>query len=172
MNPAFTFAENSASVWRTTCTSRKPKQNCSPRKAHLWRTRSGRRSGNRNSDSLFQRDAVVRNKHTPAVPNPYPDIGQAVVILVRLALGLSPLVIRPGHDGDVAAAHPHPEVGQFRNFHVNREISAVRDVTRFAVGVAILNCNHEIFSQTSRQKVSPDAMRIPMTSMSYHTGQP
>ena len=48
----------------------------------------------------------MRNKHTPTIPNPYPDIGQPVVILVRLALGLSPLVIRPGHDGDVSAAHP------------------------------------------------------------------
>src|ERR1700730_11475041 len=42
MNPAFTFAENSASVWRTTCTSQKAEQNCSLRKARLWRTRSGR----------------------------------------------------------------------------------------------------------------------------------
>src|SRR5208283_125136 len=71
-------------------------------------------------DSLFHRDTVMGTKHPPVVPHLHPDIGQPVVILVRLAVGPSHLVIRPGHHGDVAAAaYPHPKVRQFRDFHVN-----------------------------------------------------
>src|ERR1700736_188149 len=154
MNRAFTFAENSASVWRTTCTSRKAEQNGSLRKAHLWRTHSGKcRTRFRISDLLFDWDAVMGSDHLPGVPNLDPDISQPVVILVRLVVGRSLLVIRARHHSDVAT-HPHPQVRQFGDFHPNRWIGAVRNVTRFAVGVAIFNRDHEFLGQERSQKIN------------------
>src|ERR1700686_5860051 len=139
MNQAFTFAENLASVWRTTCTLGKAEQNCSLRKAHLWRTRSGKcRTRFRTSDLLFDWDAVMGSDHLPGVPNLDPDISQPVVILVRLVVGRSLLVILARPHSDVAT-HPHPQVRQFGDFHPNRGIGAWRDITRFALGFAIFN---------------------------------
>jgi hypothetical protein len=95
----------------------------------------------------------VGRKNTPAVPNPHPDIGQPVVIFVRFAIRLSAFVIGASYHGNVAAANPHPEVGQFGNFHPNRLVCTVRNITRFAVSVAILDGNHEIFRQERRQNI-------------------
>src|ERR1700676_3944874 len=154
MNQAFTFAENSASVWRTTCTSRKAEQNCSLRKAHLWRTRSGKcRTRFRISDLLFDWDAVMGSDHLPGVPNLDPDISQPVVILVRLVVGRSLLVIRARHHSDVAT-HPHPEVRQFGDFHPNRGIGAVRDIARLAVGVTILHRDTNFLGPEAGQRVN------------------
>src|SRR5713101_1691367 len=141
MNRAFTSAENSASGWKTTCTSWKAEQNCSLRKARRWKSRS---EGSRTR--TLQRDTVMGSNHLPGAPNLHPNVGEPVVILVWLAVGLSPLVIRPGHHSD-AAMQPHPEVRQLGYFHPNRGIGTVRNITRFAVGVAILNRNHEILGQ-------------------------
>src|ERR1700736_4708355 len=154
MNRAFTFAENSASVWRTTCTSRKAEQNGSLRKAHLWRTHSGKcRTRFRISDLLFDWDAVMGSDHLPGAPNLDPDISQPVVILVRLVVVRSLLLVRARHHSDVAT-HPPPQVRQFGDFHPNRGIGAVRNIARFAVGVAILNRDHEFLGQERSQKIN------------------
>src|SRR5258708_36715166 len=92
------------------------------------------------------------SNHLPVVPGLDPDVGQPVVILVRLAVGGSPLVIRARHHSDVAT-HPHPQIRQFGDLYPNRWIGAVRNVTRFAVGAAILNRDHKILGQERGQKI-------------------
>src|SRR5258708_22063419 len=92
------------------------------------------------------------SNHLPVVPGLDPNVGQPVVILVRLVVRRSPLVIRPRNHGDVAT-HPHSQVRQFGDFDLNRRIGAVRNVTGFAVGAAILNRDHKILGQERSQKI-------------------
>src|SRR5271156_3703101 len=94
----------------------------------------------------------MRSQHPPAVPGLHPHIGQPVVILVRLALRQPLFMVRARNHGD-AAVHPHSQVRQLGHFNLDRRVSAVRDITRFAVSVAILNRDDELFSQERRQDV-------------------
>src|ERR1035437_99213 len=66
MSRAFTSAENSVSVWKTTCTSRKAERNCSLRKATLWRTRSERR----------RTQAAVAHSEVDSLHHPFPHAAQ------------------------------------------------------------------------------------------------
>ena len=102
---------------------------------------------------LFDWDAVMGSDHLPGVPDLNPYIGQPVAILVRLVVGRSLLVIRARHHSDVAT-HPHPQVRQFSDFDLNRWIGAVGNVTRFAIGAAILNRNHEILGQERSKEIN------------------
>src|SRR5579862_336562 len=160
MNREFISAENSESAWKMTCTSQAAEQNCSRRKARLWRIRSEKRKTRlcfstsfSASSLLLQRYAVVRRQHSPSVPNSHPNIGQPVMVLVGLAVGASGLVISPGHDRNIATPHSYPQIREFGDFDFRRRIGAVRDVPGLTVDVAVLDRDHELFGQQRRQNI-------------------
>jgi len=87
------------------------------------------------------------SEHTPPAANPHPNVGEAVVVLVRLVVGLSALMIRAGYDSDHVAAHADAHIRLFGDFHLSAWICSVCDVARFAVGAPVLDGNYEIFRE-------------------------
>src|SRR5438270_13580720 len=82
--------------------------------------------------------AVMRRYHLPLPAHLHPDIGQAIVILVRLALGFPFFVIGAGHNGRVAM-HPNLEVRKFRHLYLGRCVCTVADVARLAVDIPVFD---------------------------------
>ena len=94
----------------------------------------------------FDGNAVVRGDDLPRRAGLHPNISQAIVILVPLAIRLPAFMIGAGHDGDIPM-DAYLKIGQFSNLDMHRTIGAVHDVARLAERVAILNRDHEILRQ-------------------------
>jgi hypothetical protein len=76
--------------------------------------------------------------------DPYPKIGEAVVVLEGLAIGHSAFEIAC-HDDHHATPDVYVHLGLFGDFDPNRGIGAVRDVAGFAKSGAVFHRDDEIF---------------------------
>src|SRR5690349_9123014 len=86
----------------------------------------------------LERHAVMRRHHLPLARGFHPNIGQAIMVLIALAVGFALFVIAAGDDRDIAV-EPDLQIGKFGNLHVDLGVRGVTDVSGLAVDIAILN---------------------------------
>src|SRR5712692_6749761 len=90
--------------------------------------------------------AVVRCDHLPPAVDVHPNVGETIVVFVRLTLLGALFVVRTS-DYTRVAVRSDLKIRHFRNLDVHGRVSVVSDVSRFAESAPILNGDDEIVGQ-------------------------
>jgi hypothetical protein len=96
--------------------------------------------------ALLHRHAVVRRDDLPSAAAFGPDVGEAVVVLVRLAARGAFLMVSARHYCGVAV-HVDLQVRKLGDVHVDRRVGAVADVSNLAIGSAVFNRDDKVIGE-------------------------